>query len=151
MEANLRQTLLLADIKDEEVDELAEWWSLLSATLPVRALWLLLRVADQDGTWVFDPIGLHLNRDCTDKYPLSFVMSMSHHTHSEIHYLTHLEALGLLEKQETENGWEFMLTQRGMFAVTYWLDQMEDLAMSHETLLSLTQWLLRNNPSTTNS
>lgn len=151
MESNERMALLLAQVKKEEVDAYTNEMIALDMALPIQALMLLLRVADQDGIWIFSSISLHLDREGKDRYPLSFVMTLSPASATDIALTLRLEALGFLERQETENAWEFMLTPKGAFAVSWWLDCLEDCNLEHESMSSLSVWLSSSTPSTTAS
>lgn len=151
MVSNERLALLLAQLKEEEMAALGNEMIALGMVLPIQALLLLLRVADRDGIWIFSSISLHMNEKKEDRFPLSFVMTLSPESATEIALTLRLEAQGFLVRQETGKDWEFMLTPKGAFAVSWWLDDLEDCGLSHDNMDPLSQWQESNSPSTTSS
>ena len=154
MEAKERMTLLMAQVSEDSEDELVSELIELEALLTIHEFLLLLKVADLDGTWLWEPIQFEVAQDdkALQRRPFASVVGLSQGKLLRLSQQVRLQDLGLLELQETENGWELMLTPKGAYAVDWWLSNLEEVGLKHEELMAGSfPCAPSSNPSTTNS
>lgn len=97
MEANERMTLLVAQVKESDLDELIHELFDLEPVLTIHELLLLLKVADQDGTWLWEPIQFETLRAEKEGLPFSSVVGLSQRQLLMLSQQVRLQELGFME------------------------------------------------------
>ena len=144
MDAKERMTQLLLQVDEADEDDLNNEWISLEPVLSITELFLLLKVAAQDGEWLFEPIWTKLKAGADgEPAPITAAPFLEETQLLMLARQARLETLGLLKKELKEAGWEFVLTPKGAHAVDWWLGCLLDVGLKHEALEAGMSWSLR--------
>lgn len=144
MEAKERMKQLLLQVNEADEDDLTNEWISLEPVLSITELFLLLKVAAQDGEWLFEPIWTKLKAGADgEPEPIAAAPFLEETQLLMLARQARLETLGLLRKELKEAGWEFVLTPKGAHAVDWWLGCLLDVGLKHETIEAGMSWQLR--------